>query len=452
MSSTPAHITAGLRPYQIEGVEFLSRNARALLVDDAGLGKTPQALRAADHVGAKAVLVVCPPIALVSWQILQSWQTLDRHVTVVREPMDVVAAGPIGADKLVLVSYHTLSTRPDVVEALCEARWDVLILDEGQYLKNLASARTRAVYGPGKPALVTMADRVWVLSATLAPNHAGEVFPHLAALFADRLGPLANQAAFEAAFCRTQDTPWGSTVRGSKNLAQLRKLMAPVLLRRRKVDVLADLPPLEFIDIPIEVSDRAQQDVDQLLGPACAAILHSVRGTDDAEMEQAEVAMSTARRALGILKAPTVVSHVVDMLEAGIGKILVGALHTDVIDALIAGIRDAGGGQALRIDGRDSLQARVDAVNAFQNEPSCRVLVGQLDACGTAITLTAASDVVFAEAAWTPAVNYQFACRCHRIGTKQGVIARFLYIPNSLDAVVQRVLRRKTQEIARLFD
>lgn len=404
---------APLRPYQIVGSKFLRARNNALLVDDPGLGKTPQALHAADALGLGPILVVAPPIGLVAWQtLIPEWS-------------------PRRFNSAELVSYQRLSTQPGLVEHLARQNFDAIVIDEGQYLKNWGSKRTQAVYGP--EGLIHRIPFRWVLSGTLAPNHAGELFPHVKAL----LGWPEDQDTFERKYTRFEETQYGRVIKGSKNVAALRERLAPYLLRRRKQDVLQDLPPLEFIDLPLVVEPGTVRDLPKLSGPI-------------EDLEPLEMALATERRLLGVTKVPAVVEHIEEMRAAGVRKILVGAIHTEVIDRLVDSLV-LSGFKPVKIDGRDSQSARKRAIESFQNGPA-DVFVGQLEACGTAITLTAASDVVFAEAAWTPGVNYQFACRAHRIGSRNGVIGRFLYVPGTTDAVVQRVLRRKTQEIAAIFD
>jgi SWI/SNF-related matrix-associated actin-dependent regulator of chromatin subfamily A-like protein 1 len=88
----------------------------------------------------------------------------------------------------------------------------------------------------------------------------------------------------------------------------------------------------------------------------------------------------------------------------------------------------------------------------FQSDPKCRVFVGQVVAAGTAITLTAAHQVMFVEADWTPANNQQAAMRCHRIGQTKPVTVRFVGMANSIDERIQRVLKQKTRVLTKLFD
>ena len=125
------------------------------------------------------------------------------------------------------------------------------------------------------------------------------------------------------------------------------------------------------------------------------------------------------------------------------------AHHSDVIDLLETELADY---NPAIIDGRTSQRDREEAVYRFQNDPTCRVFIGQLQAASTAITLTASSNVVFAEADWTPAINAQAAARAHRIGQPSAVVARFALLDGTLDALVMKILARKAADIAALSD
>jgi SWI/SNF-related matrix-associated actin-dependent regulator 1 of chromatin subfamily A len=120
-----------------------------------------------------------------------------------------------------------------------------------------------------------------------------------------------------------------------------------------------------------------------------------------------------------------------------------------VIDTLMSALQQF---QPVKIDGRTNQSQREAAVEAFQTDPNCRVFVGQLQAASTAITLTAASNVLFAEADWTPAINAQAAARAHRIGQPSAVTARFVMLDGTSDALVMKALARKAADISALTE
>ena len=135
-------------------------------------------------------------------------------------------------------------------------------------------------------------------------------------------------------------------------------------------------------------------------------------------------------------------------LDANARKLIVFAWHREVIEKAMIGLASF---RPVCIVGGTSDEDREDAIDKFQNDPMTRIFIGNIKAAGTVITLTAASDVVFLESSWTPNENYQAACRAHRIGQKDGVLARVLCLEHSVDAIIQRVLVRKQNELVTLF-
>ena len=127
----------------------------------------------------------------------------------------------------------------------------------------------------------------------------------------------------------------------------------------------------------------------------------------------------------------------------GIEKVVVFAHHHDVVDGLMEHFGDA----AVRLTGRDSQEQKQAAVDRFQTDPDCKVFVGSIQAAGVGLTLTAASNVVFAELDWVPANVTQAEDRCHRIGQNENVLVQHLVVDGSIDARMAQVLVEK-QELA----
>jgi len=441
-------MTLPLRPFQLIGSEFLQARRAAFLCDDAGLGKSAQALHACDQLGLRRVLCVGPAVAGVSWpQQLSLWSPDRKFVRVTADTTQ------FREKAFYFVSYDLLSRtdnkRLRQLLSSPENRWDALILDEAQCCKNRQANRTKAIYGSRGVAL--NAERVFVLSGTLTPNHAGEAWTHLRALAPDilREADALEEYEFINKYCRYEDTDFGRRIYGSKNMADLRERIAPVVLRRRKDDVLPELPPIDFLTAPIEADKDA---VSELLFKLLAEIADELGAPDVEEMLRRVTefsAYATARRALGLAKIKGCVEWCVDRFESGEEKLLVFAHHREVVERLTRELIDFG---PVTYHG-DTLQCdRFRAVDRFQNDPTCKVFVGQIMSAGTAITLTAAKTVLLAEFSGTPGVNYQAASRAHRMGQRDGVQAYFAMVPGTLDEAIADLAARRAREIAELFD
>jgi SWI/SNF-related matrix-associated actin-dependent regulator 1 of chromatin subfamily A len=454
---------------------WLADRLVALLAADMGLGKTGMAIRAADRIGARRILVICPAVARINWmREFGLWQTVRRTVGIIHQSKDRPQTD------VVICNYDKLS-RGSVSDLLTQD-WDVVIADESHALKSPNAKRVKVVYGnlygpadgSRQGGVVSRAKRTWLLTATPVPNHAGEIWTHIRAL-APMLLPLApngrplNYNQFLERYCILADTPFGQKIVGNRKsmLPELRGMLDGFMLRMRKTDVLADLPPLRFATTVIE-ADQVDPDLRRLEGHPeirdLTATLEAARASAelpgavgrDEKSDLLETInnrpghITTLRRMTGLVKVQPALELLADELGTGaLDKVVVFAVHRETIEKLAAGLAGFG---AVQLHGGTSPKDRQLAIDGFQADPKIRVFVGQVTAAGTAITLTAADNVVFVEASWVPAENAQAAARCHRIGTVRPVLARFLALAGSVDELVQEALARKTAAINQIVE
>jgi SWI/SNF-related matrix-associated actin-dependent regulator of chromatin subfamily A-like protein 1 len=463
------NIHEDLFPYQRLGVDFLAARRVGLLLDTMGLGKTAQAIRAADTIGAQRLLIICPAIARTNWaRELVKFGLLPRKVQVIISATQTIKPDADG----VIVSYD-LAAKPAIRRKLLARRFDVLIADEAQALKSRTARRTRAVYGPrcdGEGGLVARAERVWLLTGTPMPNHAGEIWSHLNALLPEAImvgGRRLTHPEFLDRYCVVCPTQYGPRVVRNRNTAELRRAIEPHVLRRRTEDVLPDLPAIRWTTVVVDPGEALAELQAAEAGPelislrtvleaatARAELAASPTADSDALIERTlrteSIALARLRRLTGIAKAGATVDLLRHELASGaLAKVVVFAHHREVLRTLAAGLTRYG---MVAIDGDTSPRRRQQVIDRFQSEPATRAFIGQITAASTAITLTAASHVVFAEASWVPADNLQAAKRCHRIGQTRPVLVRFISLAGSLDEAITAVLRRKTRLLAELID
>lgn len=454
-ATTPRYGKA--RQYQHAGirwlVEQLKKHKAVLLADDAGLGKTLQALEAARRLDARRLLIICPAGARRVWLgEIARWFPEWRDRVVLVEPgtdLDSIDYRLRSNDPLILIiGYDDFSTGTLTAIALSGASpllgrghkgWHLLVLDECHYLKN-RSNRTKAIYGPrGDGAGVqSEAWNVILLSGTPTPNHCGELYEHIRT-FWPWAAPNLTQAQFEERYCRYKDTVYGRQITGSKNQKVLGEALKDVVLRRRKQDVLPELPPLIVQDAPLVPADAGPIDLDFFDNFALA-----VPDDDDGLIEATNVA--ELRKQLGLAKVQAVAAWMRERMQST-RKMLLFCWHLEVIERLRQALLEF---EPVVITGGTSPKDRTLAIGRFQTDPNTRLFIGQIIASGTAITLTAATEVAIAEPSWVPGENHQAICRAHRLGQRDSVLASFLYLPETLDERIMQAFRRKAREISEL--
>lgn len=428
-----------LFPYQIEGARHLAGGRFRLLADDMGLGKSAQAVRAADLVGAERVTVICPAIVASDWrETFYAFGDMPRGVAVAggREPYSPDAAAAC------VVSYDR-AAQPAVAKML-RARGGRLILDEAHYLKNLQAKRTKAVLS--KTGIAGGFDTVDFLTGTPIPNHVGELFPMLRA--AGRY--VAKYHDYMRQFAVIRETPFGEKIVGHRNTAQLKQLLDGWMLRRLNQVVLPESRRGELQVEPSEC-DPAHPVLAKLrrLEPEAAAAIEAAIAIGDlTDLETPHV--STLRRLTGMAKVGAVARRAAELLQSEPdAKLVLFCQHRAVLEHLVSALRDFG---PVLIAGGEGETKRTAAKFSFQNAAHTRVAVCQMQAAGTGITLTAANHLWIVEPSWVPSDNDQAVKRILRIGQLRKTSVQFVSLINSIDETVNRVLLRKRQLIDEILN
>lgn len=421
------HFNGSLRPYQQQGVNWLSfleeQGLGALLADDMGLGKTVQLLAwLSTRQASEPVVVVAPMSLLFHWRreaerFLPGWPVRVHHGS---------ERGLLGQPEgLVLTSYGTLRRDGDQFEAVC---WRAVVLDEAQRIKNAQTQVAQAVYR--LPAQFRVA-----LSGTPVENHLGELWSQFHFLLADLFGSEAEFAALD--------------------MEQLRRRLKPYLLRRRKQDVALELPEKIELESWVQMSSEQEALYAQLLQQFKQGVLRKVAidGLAKHRMEVFEL----------ILRLRQVCCHPLLMgEEAASGKLQ--ALLNDIDTAMAEGAQVLVYSQFtsfLKLLGRElshphsyldgTTRDREAIVDAFQSGQS-RLLLASLKAGGVGLNLTAADYVLIAEPWWNAAAEQQAIDRAHRIGRENPVIARRYLTANSIEARMHELKAQKTALVDALLD
>lgn len=452
----PAPEGLSYREYQRAGVEFM-RNRRAILLgDEMGIGKTIQAIGLYNYHcehGLKdrtpRVLIICPATLKRNW--VKEW----RKWSVRKQAIEMAEGRVWPASDIVVVNYDILPRFHDQIHGVV---WDILIMDECQYLKNKQARRTQNVFGRTASGEVTAIAPVeakckLALTGTPIPNRPIELYALLRYL--DPIG-WPNKLSFAQRYCNAMKNGFGWDMNGASNLEELQeKLRSSIMIRRLKKDVLKDLPPKERQIIEVEIVDGDEilskekkilqnfEGKERLTDDEYKELTKMMRGGDCGSFEE----MSTIRRENAVAKIPYVIEHLHEALDAS-GKVVVFCHHKEVAAALIEEFKDI----CTVVTGSTPLQERHENVEKFQTDPNCRLFIGNIIAAGTGITLTAASHVVFAELDWVPGNVSQAEDRCHRMGQTGSVLVQHIVAAGSIDAIMAKTIVYKQGVIERALD
>lgn len=445
--------------YQIEGAKWLKSKHHALLADEMGLGKSRQVVMATDEINAKSILIICPSVARINWQReFNLWSILSRDFTICESHSDYPTNHTI-------VSYDYATNHTD---RLTNLEWDLLIIDESHFIKAVDAKRTSAILG--KSGIIRSAKRCWALSGTPAPNHAGELWPLLYTFGITTL----HYSQFISQFCNSYIFRKKICVTGTKKrmIPVIKNLLSNIMLRRLKDDVMKELPPIHYTHFIVKPGR-----VEPLLQPSFAKYcvpelnLEQLRIDVEAQRDLIEKflagtgiesknglkvldgiaeSIATLRQYTGMQKVDPIVEIVKQELEAKTyDKLVIFAIHRGVIEGLRRGLVKY---KPVTLYGGTDPKQRQRNIDKFQNNPRCKIFIGNIMSAGTAITLTNAHNVIFAEQDWVPGNNAQAAMRCHRIGQTKPVHVRFCALGNSFDNKIAQALKRKTEELTEIFN
>ncbi|HUT55809.1 MAG TPA: DEAD/DEAH box helicase [bacterium] len=390
-----------LYPFQREAVEWLeARDGRGLIAHEMGLGKSVIAAAWVKHrLELRPALIICPASLKINWE-----REINRWVG--ERAVQLYGTNPnpdwIDPRRIHIVNYDILNAWLD---DLLEADFNVIIGDEIQYIRNLSAKRSKAF---GKLAQNYPQPRLIALSGTPIVNKPVEFFSILNLLDKTTF-PKFMPFAFR--YCKPVHNGFRWSFNGATNVEELHALIFPRLgIRRLKKDVLTELPPKRRVIVPFEIDNLKEytQAQDHII-----QFLRETRGDDfaDRAARAQQLARMNALKTLAAQgKMKAVVEWIGNFLESG-EKLVVFALHYAMIDKLMKEFGEV----AVKVDGRDSQKARQQAVDGFQSSEAARLFVGNMDAAGVGLTLTAASNVAFVELGWSPGQHAQAEDRCHRI-------------------------------------
>lgn len=392
-------------------------------------------------MNARSIIVICPAVVKLNWKReMERWLDKSHEVSIqVLEGRSSV----INPKSNVLIMNYDLLTSKGIFLQLIKMHFDVGIFDEAHYMKNPEAKRTMAVLLRG--GVASRCGYVWFLTGTPVLNRPVELYPILKAAAPECLGKYDSFSSFATRYCDAYWDGFQLVAKGASNVEELSlALNSGFMLRRLKKDVLKELPDKQFQMISIPAKDAKTKALVK------KEFTFSQGDARYGGVSAGGAEIAVLRHELALSKVDTCFEHIMNVLEET-QKVVVFAYHKDVIAALYNKCF-AGGFKPRVITGDTTMKDRQENVDTFQNDKNCRVFIGQIQAAGVGITLTAASHVIFVESSWVPGEVDQATDRCHRIGQKDSVLVQFLVIAESLEEHMIRTMIDKKQTIRRIVD
>ena len=454
-----------LMPHQAQLVAAAEAGHRSfLLADEPGLGKTAQALLAAEAANAYPLLVVVPNVVKTNWLREAGLWVPRRSATVIYGDGESID----GFADIVIVNYEVLGRH---VGWLGKFGLRGMVVDEAHFIKNKSSQRSQHV--------LQLSDRI----------RARTVRPLLMALTGTPLindiddfraiwqflGWIDDERPRAALMEALEET--GLTPADPGFYAAARRCVIDLgIVRRRKVDVAADIPARRIADLPVELDENVGRSIReaerelarQLVSRYENALATRTSGVvvdgidhelvrrvaawhreDTATGESDENVFSMMRR-IGQAKAGLAADYATQLARS-VGKVVFFAKHIDVMDTA----EDTFAKRGIRyssIRGNQTPKARQNSIDAFVNDPDVSIAVCSLTAAGVGLNLQVASNVVLAELSWTDAQQTQAIDRIHRIGQEQPVTAWRIIAAQTIDTKIAELIDSKAGLAARALD
>lgn len=413
------YLPAPLYEFQPAGIRFLMNNESALLADEMGTGKTVMttvALRILMQKGqANQALIVCPLSVLREWnRHLADWAP-DLRVTFVRGSQDKRVLDWDMPAHVYVTTYDTL--RSDIEAGILpenkRAQFDVVVLDEAQSIKNPASGRSRAIKR-------LKAHRRWALTGTPVENKLEDV----ASLFAFlRPGYLTSFDLYPA---------------------RVREKMSPYFLRRRKEDVLPDLPKKQKQDMALELDPAQRAAYDQAAGEIVSELTalgpRATKGKIFSSIHRLKQICNFAPGQFTSPKLDLLKEQIETIIDSGHKVIVFSQYIGEGIDKLEKALEPYG---TAKIVGEQSELTRNTEIERFKHSPEVPILLASVRAGGVGLNLTEASYVVHFDHWWNPAVMWQAEARVHRIGQTRGVNVYSYWMVDTIEERIYDTLQKK---------
>lgn len=411
--------------HQKVAIEKLVGSKKFILADDMGLGKTTAAIIASLETNVKKILIICPASLKLNW---------EREIRNYSDRSVYICEGKNFSTEhdIVIINYDIVKNFYDLKDKenspITKGNFDLIIMDEAHYVANPQSLRTKLINS-----FVKSSEYLWLLTGTPMTNRPINYYNLLNLIES----PVAqNWMAYVIRYCQGYQFKAGNrkvwNVNGASNLEELRDRTSRQVLRRLKEDVL-DLP--EKIITPIYLRLKSKK-YEELMGEYYE--WYNKNPNESKSLTVQFNKLMKVRQAIAEGKVPDTIEFIENVLEQG-KKVIVFTNFTDTLQQ----IHTHFGKKSVYLDGTCSKAQRQYAVDQFQDNEKISVFVGNIQAAGVGITLTAGEAVIFNDLSFVPAHHQQAEDRAYRYGQKNCVSVYYPIFDNTIEGVIYDMLINK---------
>lgn len=431
--------------YQKEGIAYALQKKRCIMGDEPGLGKTAQAIGTLTASGAFPALIICPASLKVNWQrefkkfggidavILDDynrgvWHNMLRMKMQNGKPLCQVIITNYESLKKFFVRRLIRQERFTMKSIEFDERIHLfrsVIIDESHKCKSNKTQQAKFVQG-----IAEGKEYVLELTGTPVVNNNEDLVQQLRIM--GRLEDFGGYQKFVGRYCQG--------INKSSHVKELNmRLRTNCFFRRQKKDVLTQLPDKTRSYLVTELSNRreymaAEKDV--------IKYLRDYQDADDEKLQRAirgdiMVRMNILKQVSARGKVESAVDIIHNTIDGG-EKLIVFCFLKEVVAALKREFP-----KAVTVTGDDNDRQKQAAVDKFQQDESCKLIILNYRSGGTGLTLTAASNVLFVEFPYTAADCEQAEDRAHRNGQKNAVMCTYLLGENTIDEYLYNLIQTK---------
>ncbi|MBP1939997.1 DEAD/DEAH box helicase [Phocicoccus pinnipedialis] len=396
-------LTGGtLRPYQLFGTKFAVYNKRTLIGDEMGLGKTIQALGVITHLFTAQktrAFVICPKSVMANWaHEIEKWTEIPVKIFHGSKRDEAYKEWLETPSILITNPEHTKNLDIDTLDYV-----DCLIIDEAHLIKNPKTQRTQNAM-----AIAAKSEYVMMMTGTPIENNVNEM-KHL-------IGILQPHIIEEMERNPRMNEP-----------EAFKTLVSPAYLRRKRFDVLKELPEIDFIEKFSEMSEKERSYYNDGVREGLSGLMKMRR------------AAFTGNNINDSEKLANIVEICTEAKENG-HKVLIFSFFKDNLNLIheTLGPQSAG-----IISGDVGMDERQGMIDAFTTREAGATLIGQIDAAGVGLNIQAANIVILCEPQWKPSTELQAIGRAYRMGQTRNVIVYRLLSEKSIDEAITEVRDEK---------